>query len=139
MQRLFRHLALTAVVLSLALAISPASAQIPENPAVAACMSGSGYASGCDVDQDGDIDITDIQLTAGRWNTTGTYTSGHTHFGETWPGTTPATGLYVQHTATSGFNSALFGQTASPRISIAAPGRCQEKGPGVWTRTFLLA
>jgi hypothetical protein len=97
----------------LALTIGPAAAQAPEGPMVAACQAGPGYASGCDVDQDGDIDITDIQLTAGRWNSTGVYSSGHSHFGETWSGTTPANGLVVQHTATSGFNSALFGQTAS--------------------------
>lgn len=113
MLRLLRLPFLVAGLLTLALAITAASAQGPETPTVSACMSGSGYASGCDVDQDNDIDITDVQLTAGRWNTTGTYSSGHTHFGETWPGTTPANGLYVQHTATSGFNSALFGQTAS--------------------------
>lgn len=92
MSHLFRRIVLAAVVLSLALAINPASAQIPENPAVTACVSGSGNAPGCDVGQND---------------------SGHNHFGETWSGATPAVGLYVQHTATSGFNAALFGQTAS--------------------------
>jgi hypothetical protein len=76
----------TLVVLVLfALAIGPASAQeAPEGPEVAACLPGGGYASGCDVDQDGDIDIFDIQRTAGRWGSSGAYTAGHTHWGETW-------------------------------------------------------
>ena len=113
MSRLFRFTPLVTGILALVLVIGTASAQAPETPAVSACLAGTGYASGCDVDQDGDIDITDIQLTAGRWNSTGAYSSGHNHFGETWSGTTPANGLTVQHTATSGFNSALFGQTAS--------------------------
>jgi hypothetical protein len=113
MSRVHRLFPLFAGFLALALVISSASAQAPESPAVSACTAGAGYAPGCDVDQDNDIDITDIQLTAGRWNSTGVYSSGHNHFGETWSGTTPATGLYVQHTATSGLNSALFGQTAS--------------------------
>jgi hypothetical protein len=104
---------LSVVLVVLTLTIASAAAQAPDGPMVAACQAGPGYASGCDVDQDGDIDITDIQLTAGRWNSAGVYSSGHNHFGETWSGSTPATGLVVQHTATSGSNSALFGQTAS--------------------------
>ena len=63
-----------------------AAGEAPNSPEVAACSSGAGYASGCDVDQDGDIDILDVQLTAGRWNSSGVYTSGHTHWGETWIG-----------------------------------------------------
>ncbi len=113
MSRAHRLFPLFAGICALALVVSSASAQALDSPAVSACTPGAGYASGCDVDQDNDIDITDIQLTAGRWNSTGVYSSGHNHFGETWSGTAPANGLTVQHTGSSGFNSALFGQTAS--------------------------
>ncbi len=113
MLRLLRLTPLFIGILALVLITSTASTQAPDTPTTLACTAGTGYASGCDVDQDNDIDVTDIQLTAGRWNSSGVYSPGHNHFGETWSGTTPANGLYVQHTATSGFNSALFGESAS--------------------------
>jgi hypothetical protein len=50
-------------------------------PAAAApCAFGAAYDPTCDVDQDGDIDIFDIQLTASHWAQTGTWTGG----GEGW-------------------------------------------------------
>ena len=89
-----RRFALTIALILLTLATGSASAQeAPESPEVGVCLPGAGYASGCDVDQDGDIDIFDIQLTAGRWNSSGVYTSGHTHWGETWTGAVGAAGL----------------------------------------------
>jgi hypothetical protein len=46
-------------------------------PAAAApCAFGASYDPTCDVDQDGDIDIHDIQLTASKWTQTGTWTGG---------------------------------------------------------------
>jgi hypothetical protein len=41
------------------------------------------YDPACDVDHDGDVDIFDIQLTAGHWNRSGAWTSdnGHTPLG----------------------------------------------------------
>lgn len=46
-------------------------------PAAAApCAFGASYDPTCDVDQDGDIDIYDIQLTASKWDQTGTWTGG---------------------------------------------------------------
>ncbi|MBK6429277.1 hypothetical protein [Candidatus Amarolinea dominans] len=62
-------------------------------PAAAApCAFGAAYDPACDVDQDGDIDVFDIQLTAGHWNQTGTWTGG----GDGWlltgnAGTNPTT------------------------------------------------
>ena len=65
-----RLVVLMIVTILLALADNPGSAQEPpEGPEVSACLPGAGYTSGCDVDQDGDIDILDMQLTAGRWST----------------------------------------------------------------------
>ena len=81
------HGVLSIAVIALVVALTPLSAspvlaQIPpDDPSVSACTAGAGYASGCDVDQHGDIDILDVQLTAGRWNSSGVYTSGHTHWG----------------------------------------------------------
>jgi hypothetical protein len=55
------------VLTSLALLIGPAGAQeAPESSEVAACQPGAGYAPGCDLGQDGDIDIFDIQRTVGQ-------------------------------------------------------------------------
>jgi hypothetical protein len=47
----------------------------PSSPTAANCsLSPVGaYDPTCDVDHDGDIDIVDIQLVAGRWNQTGSY------------------------------------------------------------------
>lgn len=56
---------------------------------VGACAPGVYYDPACDVDHDGIITITDIQLTAGHWNHAGTYASdnSHVHLGQTWTGT----------------------------------------------------
>ncbi len=60
-----------AVTLTVA-AILPATA----SPLAAPCTPGATYNSACDVDQNGAINITDIQLTAGHWNQNGQFTSG---------------------------------------------------------------
>lgn len=59
-------------------------------PAAGPCVAGGVYNAACDVDHDGDVDILDVQLTAGHWNQTGTFT------GDGWSltgnaGTTPGT------------------------------------------------
>jgi len=87
--------------------------EAPDGPEVAACLPGGGYASGCDVDQDGDIDIFDIQRTAGRWGSSGAYTAGHTHWGETWTGAGGVDGLRLEHTATTGYRYGVTGTSAS--------------------------
>ena len=54
------------------------------------CVAGGSYDPACDVDRDGDVDIFDIQLTAGRWNTNGVWTAdGWSLTGNA--GTTPGT------------------------------------------------
>lgn len=101
-------------LIALALSIGPTSAQeAPDGPTVGACAAGAGYASGCDVDQDSDIDILDVQLTAGRWNSSGVYAPGHNHWGQTWNGTGVVDGLRLEHTATSGYAYGVTGQSAS--------------------------
>lgn len=62
---------------------SPASAgqtqplTVPDQaPQTAACTPGAAYNPACDVDHDGDVDIFDIQLAAGHWGQTGTYSAG---------------------------------------------------------------
>lgn len=59
-----------------------------ETPLAGPCAPGVVYDSACDVDHDGDIDIFDIQLIAGRWSQTGVWTSDneHNHLGQTWTG-----------------------------------------------------
>lgn len=58
------------VVLCLAcLGASPAGAA----PLAGPCTTGQTYDPACDVDHDNDVDVFDIQLTASRWGTSGTY------------------------------------------------------------------
>lgn len=58
--------------------------------AAAPCVAGGVYDPACDVDHDNDVDIVDVQLTAGHWNQTGTYTAdGWSLTGNA--GTTPGT------------------------------------------------
>ena len=40
------------------------------------CSPGAVYDPMCDVDHDGDVDVTDIQLTAGHWGQNGVWTAG---------------------------------------------------------------
>jgi hypothetical protein len=103
---------------------------------VGACLPGAGYASGCDVDQDGDIDIFDIQRTAGRWNSSGAYTAGHTHWGETWTSAAGNHGLRLEHTASSGFTYGLYAQSASSNgIGLAGRTTASTGGMGVYGRS----
>ncbi|MBK7199519.1 hypothetical protein [Candidatus Amarolinea dominans] len=118
-----RVTALVVVLIFLALAMGPASAQeMPDGPAVAACPPGAGYASGCDVDQDSDVDILDVQRTAGHWNSTGAYTAGHTHWGETWTGATGGHGLSLDNTAASDIAYGLSAQPAQRRDACTPTG-----------------
>mgnify|MGYP001263590322 CR=1 FL=1 len=137
MQRKFRFALLYAVLLVLGLLIGPAGAQeAPDSPEVGVCLPGAGYASGCDVDQDGDIDIFDIQRTAGRWNSSGVYTAGHTHWGETWTDAAGQHGLRLEHAASSGFAYGVYGQSASSDgIGLAGRTTATAGGMGVYGRS----
>ena len=57
-------------------------------PLAGPCLPGAAYDPACDADRDGDVDIFDIQLTAGHWNQSGTYVgdNNHNHLGQTWTG-----------------------------------------------------
>jgi len=57
-------------------------------PLAGPCTAGASYDPACDADHDGDVDIFDIQLTAGHWNQSGVFVSdnGHNHLGQTWTG-----------------------------------------------------
>ncbi len=52
------------------------------------CAPGTAYDPACDVNHDGQITITDIQLTAGHWNQGGAWVSDnqHDHLGQGWFG-----------------------------------------------------
>ena len=69
----------------LALISLPTSAAPQAGP----CTPGMIYDPACDVNHDGQITITDIQLTAGHWNQSGAWTgdNDHDHLGQTWMGT----------------------------------------------------
>ena len=58
-------------------------------PQAGPCAPGAAYDPACDANQDGQITIADIQLTAGHWNQSGTWVGDnhHNHLGQTWTGT----------------------------------------------------
>lgn len=68
------HKLLAALLTSvlLALIVMPTGAA----PLNATCTPGAVYNPDCDVDNDGDVDVIDIQLAAGHWNRTGTFAGG---------------------------------------------------------------
>ncbi len=90
MQRSIRFAVLSTVLIVLGLVIGPAGTQeVLAGPRASPCAPGAAYDPVCDVDHDGDVDIFDIQLSAGHWNQSGTWVSdnNHDHLGQTWTGT----------------------------------------------------
>ncbi len=55
---------------------APAPGLAPERVLAGPCAPGASYDASCDVDHDGDVDIFDIQLAAGHWNQSGTWSGG---------------------------------------------------------------
>ncbi len=80
-----RRLLALIIVLSLLVTAAGSTAAAP---LAGPCIAGGGYDPACDVDQDSDVDIFDIQLAAGHWNQSGTWVSdnNHNHLGQTWNG-----------------------------------------------------
>lgn len=66
-----------------------AAAPVAAAPLAGPCASGAVYDPACDVNHDGVVNVLDVQLTAGHWNQTGTFTSdnSHNHLGQMWTGT----------------------------------------------------
>ncbi len=56
---------------SVAAAATPLRSAALRDFVASPCMPGSTYDPACDVDHNGAIDVTDIQLTAGHWGTNG--------------------------------------------------------------------
>ena len=85
------------------------------------CTSTGGYDPACDANQDGQITVTDIQLTAGHWNQTGTWVSDnqHNHLGQTWTGSSnplKLTGSY----GTPEFAPLVLANTSGYGLRVAA-------------------
>lgn len=79
----------TSIMLPLVLALLfVAGTSARAAPLAGPCIAGAVYDPACDVDHDGDVDIFDIQLTAGHWTQSGPWTSDndHDHLGQTWTG-----------------------------------------------------
>ncbi len=70
MKRTLSHI--LALVLAMATLATTASAA----PLTSPCGPGATYDPACDVNHDNIVDVLDIQLTAGHWNQTGTWTAG---------------------------------------------------------------
>ena len=66
-----------------------AATPIAAAPLSGPCAPDAAYDSACDANQDGVVNVLDVQLTAGHWNQTGTWLSdnSHNHLGQTWTGT----------------------------------------------------
>lgn len=114
------------VVLVIAAAVPSAAAPL-SNP----CAPGAAYNSACDVDQNGQINITDIQLTAGHWNQGGTFTSdnNHNHLGQTWTGSNNP--LVIQGSfGPPSWAPLILGNTGGVGVRVNAPG-----GSGVWVES----
>ena len=71
---------------SVAASATPLRSAPLRDVAAGPCAPGAVYNPACDANQDGQITVTDIQLTAGHWNQAGTWVSdnNHTHLGQTW-------------------------------------------------------
>lgn len=67
-----KALAVLLVTMFIAAPVLPAAAAPLGGP----CVPGAAYNPTCDVNQNGSIDVVDIQLTAGHWNQSGPFTSG---------------------------------------------------------------
>jgi len=127
-----RRIFLGSAVVALALVMLAVSvrgsvwAQSPQGASSGGCVPGSSsYHSDCDVNQDGKIDVQDLQLVAARWKQTGTPNG---HFGERWSGSTLPAGLEVDNNSpfdgakglvgvasgTDGWNYGVEGRTDSP-------------------------
>ena len=89
------------------------------------CVPGSSYHSDCDVNQDGKIDVQDLQLVATHWKQTGTPNG---HFGETWSGDLVGAGLAVDNSNL--FGTGLWGEGT---IGVRGKGGLQGVyGEGLW-------
>lgn len=69
-------------------AAAPAHSAVLRGLNASPCVPGGGYNPACDADQNGQINVTDIQLTADHWNQSGVWLSdnNHDHYGQTWTG-----------------------------------------------------
>lgn len=119
---------------------------LPRTPAAGPCTAGVVYDPACDVDHDGDIDIFDIQKSAGHWNQSGVWVSdnNHTHLGQTWTGSNNplkidgAFGGAPNNVALSASNSADSGigirgeATGTGGVGVVATST---GGPAIWTQS----
>lgn len=97
-------------------------------PLAGPCLAGGTYDPACDVDHDSDVDVIDIQLTAGHWNQTGTFTSDndHNHLGQTWTGNNNPLVLQGSFGSPT-WAPLILGNSGGPGVRVNAPG-----GSGVW-------
>lgn len=99
--------ALCAAAAMLPAAAAPLHSATPRDLVAGPCAPGAVYDPACDVDQDGDVDIFDIQLAAGHWNQSGAWVgdNNHDHLGQTWTGANNPlliNGSFTGNTSTSG-------------------------------------
>lgn len=111
------------LVLFVVAAIPSAAASL-----VGPCAAGAAYDPACDANNDGNIDIIDIQLTAGHWGQTGTY--------NIYPAMLPKTGQTTSYAA--GDDGALQRGVAwpNPRFTDNSNGTVTDTLTGlIWLKT----
>lgn len=122
-----KSVVLALVVVLATFAATPAAA----SPLASPCVAGGGYNPACDVNQDGSVNILDVQLTAGHWNQTGTFTSdnNHNHLAQTWTGTNNP--LTIQGSYSSPYWAPLIlSNSGGVGLRVNAAG-----GSGVWVES----
>jgi hypothetical protein len=101
------------VVLLLVAVVVPSGAA----PLAGPCVPGVAYNPACDVDHDGDVDIFDIQLTAGHWNRTGNWTTQSVPMLARMNGIPPTFDQQVTYGAPSGTSVANVNEDSVSMIS----------------------
>lgn len=126
-----RHLSVRRILLLAALSTSLALPTTARSFALAGpCVVGSVYDAACDVDHDGDVDVFDIQLTAGHWSQTGVFTAdgwlltgnAGTNAATNFLGTTDLQPLVLKVNNQPAFRLEPTGDVNAPNIIGGSPG-----------------
>jgi hypothetical protein len=112
-------------------------------PLVGPCAAGAAYDPACDVNHDGAVNVLDIQLTAGHWGQTGTYTAGAappcfdlTHrYVDCGNGTVTDTGtglIWLKNANCFGAQNYAAANNAAAGLQSGACGLTDNSTPGDW-------
>ena len=123
-----RLLAIGVSILAMAFLGITAGASTTAAPAAGPCAPGAAYDPACDVDHNGVINVLDVQLAAGHWNQSGTFTSDndHEHLGQTWGSSRVPLKIESNFDGTAG---------SLPAALVLANTRTSGLGYGLWVES----